>query len=120
MSINNPTTFLKHSLYWLLPVILLNVFTSVGLQANLVELPYQVQTEQLFGAEQPPALSFLAPAKGTVKLITLPIWSGLTTRSLPASTQVALPVVSVHPSANNTLRFYGKAAPEALDAWWGL
>jgi hypothetical protein len=117
MSTNNVTTFLKHSLYWLLPVILLNVFTSGGLQAIAGELPFQVQTEQRFGVDQPPASPFLVSASVVAKLAAAPSWSGLMIRSLMASSQVAPPVVSVRAAANNLLRFYGKAAPEALDAW---
>jgi hypothetical protein len=120
MPTNNHTTFLKHSLYWLLPVIMLNVFTSAGLQASVVELPFQVQTEQRFGVEQPPASPFLVPTNVVAKLAAAPSWSGLMTRSLMASIQVVPPVVSVQAAAKTQLRFHGKAAPEALDAWSGL
>jgi hypothetical protein len=117
MQTNNSTTIIKHSFYWLLPVILLNVFTNVGLQANMVELPHQVQTEQLFGGGQAPALTYLAPASIVVKLVAAPTCSWLTTRRLTVSSQVVPSVISVHPTVKSLRRFYGKAAPEALDAW---
>lgn len=117
MPTNNATTFLKHSLYWLLPVILLNVFSSAGLQASGTALPFQVQTEQRCELGQTSVSPFLVLASKIAKLVAGSHWIGLEMRSLQSKGLITLPGVSVHPTANNLRRFYGKAAPEALDAW---
>lgn len=119
MPTNNLTTIIKHSFYWLLPVILLNVFTSAGLQVSAVALPFQVQTELQFADASPSDAPFLAQNPVVASLIATPIWPGLLLRILPTATKLMPLVVSVHPTTKSLLRFYGKAAPEALDAWSG-
>jgi hypothetical protein len=117
MPTNNLTTIIKHSFYWLLPVILLNVFTSSGLQASAVALPFQVQTELPFVKAPPSDAPFLGQNPVVAHLTATPIWPGLLLRVLPMTAKVVPQLVSVHPTTKSLFRFYGKAAPEALDAW---
>ncbi len=102
---------------WLLPVLLLNVFVSTGLQEHLITRTEQPQTEQLRGITVPAAstcvfLVFTAPAAAAEERQLphyFPHFPELCVHSLAAFNQL-LP-------SNNLLRFYGKAAPEALDGW---
>lgn len=111
-----PSIF-NRSLYWLFPVVLLNVFTSVGLQERIVLLPTPVSTEQVREVLPAPVAYDLAATPMVTPLAVGQPWLGLRRRLIVVATaHLPKEINGVFPD-NPLLRFYGKAAPEALDRW---
>lgn len=108
----------KHSFYWLLPVVVFNVFTAGGIQEYLLELPSLAQTEQLAETRVEDGEIYMQSAIAPVTEIHI-------VRALPDLRLLNFSEVEKSVSnnflalfaTNNLLRFYGKAAPEALDKW---
>jgi hypothetical protein len=108
----------KHSFYWLLPVVVFNFFTAGGIQEHLLELPSLAQAEQLAETRVEDGEVYMPSA---IALVT----AMLIVRALPDLRRLDFSEVEKSVSnnfsalfaTNNLLRFYGKAAPEALDKW---
>jgi len=108
---------LKHSLYWLLPVALLNVFTSVGFQEHLVTFPVQAQMELVVEERSFPSIYKLVASNPARSLSRAQPLIGLQLLIVQEPTGNFQAISSKLLPANNLLCFYGKAAPEALDRW---
>ncbi len=86
-----------------------------------MKLPLSAQTEQLDDVRERFTDLFAVPLTGaSVNVSNGAIRSGLASHNLPTADEFVQNNTEVFFVVNNLLRFYGKAAPEALDKWQGI